>query len=202
MARPAEHIAVRVLAWGLVALGAALVDLVVAPHLLGSSGRRWVMLSASAGVAIVCGMRRGPFAGLACGWWAGLVAAGLTNEPLGLSLLSYGLIGFASGFTANITALRLPPFDILLFFGLLLIEGMVSAGIVAVFITGAFQPDIFGRFVTTLLFVPYLLRHPPGEKSGGVMIKSKPMKNISRAPAPSGKTGQRPSKGIFADVSE
>ncbi|MFW6286863.1 MAG: hypothetical protein ACOC29_02880, partial [Candidatus Sumerlaeota bacterium] len=177
MARPAEHIVVRVLLWGLVAFAAVLVDLVVAPHLLGGHGRRWAMLSASSGVAIICGMRRGPFAGLACGWWAGLVAAGLTNDPLGLSLLSYGLVGFASGFTGNITSLRLPPFDILLFFALLLIEGFISAGIVSIFITGAFHPGVLGRVLTALLFAPYLLRHPPGEKSGGVMIKSTPMKN-------------------------
>jgi len=107
-------------------LGAVLADAVIVPTLLnGRAGAHFAL-----GFVVLMGLRRGPLLGLFVGWAAALARGSLSLEPLGLTMLIFGLTGLFAGLFRKASDLRIPLIDAAVILGLLF-AGELSVGALA-----------------------------------------------------------------------
>lgn len=129
-----------------------------------------VMLNGRAGphftaaLVVVVGLRRGPFWGLGVGWVAALLRGALAGGPLGIAMLSLGLVGLIAGILRTTARLGVVLIDALVALGLIFLEEIL-AGVLAWAAYGApLRPGLVAVLTAAAAATLALAVWPPDEK--------------------------------------
>lgn len=137
-------------------LAGLVADVAVGPVVL----RQWVTLDFVAVAVALAGMRYGPWVGLGLGWLGGAMLAAFTGEPTAIAAFSLGTMGFVAGQARSLAALGLPPLDVLLLLGLLILNHAL-ANVAAMVLLRATPDTAVGGIVLTVVLAGAWLWHRP-----------------------------------------
>jgi hypothetical protein len=145
-------------------------DLVVGPIVLLHK----VDLHCTAAAVIVIGLRRGPWRGMLAGWLGGLLLASMTSEPLGMPMLSLGIVGFLAGHARGIGAWGLPALDVAVLLLLLVVKSMLAKLLASVALGTPAPLGIGGILLSAIIMGRGLWHNPLGDsmketKLGGTL---------------------------------
>lgn len=137
-------------------LAGLVADVAVGPIVL----RQWVTLDFVAVAVAVAGMRYGPWSGLGLGWLGGGMLAAFTGEPTAIAAFSLGTMGFVAGQARRLAAIGLPPLDVLLLLGLLILKHTLANAAAMVLLGATPDTAVGGIVVTAVLAGARLWQRP------------------------------------------
>lgn len=155
--RPAHTLSPGALLGCLAALLAGLaVDVALGPTVL----RQWATLDFLAAAVALAGIRYGTWTGLAMGWLGGAMLAAFTGEPTAIATFGLGSMGFVAGLARRLVGIGLPPLDVLLLFGLLILQHLLANGAAMLLLGAAPDTAVGGIVLTTVLAGAWLWLRP------------------------------------------